>query len=209
MTTLPRNSPDRDPLPSRGRRAPVAGPPVPLDGHCAPVGSRSCARKTSVRRSDSMIGAKPAVRVGPRPPPAAPAPLSSPPRSSRDVRRDPCLDRVPPGFRLQSPVLPLLPSSHLDQTYRLLTVCHVPPFSNRCRYLLWRLLTSADPSRPLSEPVAAAQQAVRSPRVRRATFPLIPAASTVTLSVQVSDFEEFGLLIQRRCLRCDSCSSGQ
>ena len=42
--------------------------------------------------------------------------------------------------------------------------------SNRCHYLLWRLLTSGDPSQPLSEPVAAAYQAVRSTRVRRATF---------------------------------------
>ena len=62
------------------------------------------------------------------------------------------------------------------KTHRLLAVCHVPPFSDRCRHLLWHLLTSDDPSRYLTAPVAGKQQIIRPPRVRRATFPLIPAA---------------------------------
>ena len=76
-------------------------------------------------------------------------------------------------------------------------------------HLLRRRLTSDHPSRSLAAPVAAKQQIVRPPRVRRATFPLIPAASTATPSVQVADFEGFRLLIRCRCLVCDSCSSGQ
>src|SRR6266705_4402237 len=37
----------------------------------------------------------------------------------------------------------------------------------------------------------------------------MPAASTYKLSVQVSDFESLGLLIQLARLVCDFCSSGQ
>src|SRR2546425_13338409 len=37
----------------------------------------------------------------------------------------------------------------------------------------------------------------------------MPAAFTHQLSVQVSDFEDIGLLIQLARLLCDSCSSGQ
>src|ERR1041384_7837307 len=37
----------------------------------------------------------------------------------------------------------------------------------------------------------------------------MPAAFTAKLSVQVSDFEDNGLLIQPDCLICDFCSSGQ
>src|SRR5512136_66836 len=37
----------------------------------------------------------------------------------------------------------------------------------------------------------------------------MPAAYTVTISVQVSDFKDIGLLIQREHLLCGSCSSGQ
>ena len=50
---------------------------------------------------------------------------------------------------------------------------------------------------------------VRPPRVRTPTFPLMPAAYTSALSVQVLDFESFGPLIQRGCLLCGFCSSGQ
>ncbi len=49
----------------------------------------------------------------------------------------------------------------------------------------------------------------RSPRVMRATFLLIPAAYTSMLSVQVSGFEDIGLLTQHDRLVCDFCSSGQ
>src|ERR1041384_2080049 len=37
----------------------------------------------------------------------------------------------------------------------------------------------------------------------------MPAAFTAKLSVQVSDFEDIGLLIQLVCLICDFCSSSQ
>jgi hypothetical protein len=43
----------------------------------------------------------------------------------------------------------------------------------------------------------------------RVTFPLIPAASTSTVPVQVSGFEDIGLLTHCVRLLCDSCSSGQ
>ena len=43
----------------------------------------------------------------------------------------------------------------------------------------------------------------------RVTFPLIPAAYTPTVSVQVSGFEDLRLLTHCDRLLCDSCSSGQ
>ena len=43
----------------------------------------------------------------------------------------------------------------------------------------------------------------------RVTFPLIPAAYTFTVSVQVSGFEDLRLLTHCDRLLCDSCSSGQ
>ena len=43
----------------------------------------------------------------------------------------------------------------------------------------------------------------------RVTFPLIPAAYTPTVSVQVSGFEDLRLLTHCGRLLCDSCSSGQ
>ena len=43
----------------------------------------------------------------------------------------------------------------------------------------------------------------------RVTFPLIPAAYTFTVSVQVSGFEAIRLLTHCDRLLCDSCSSGQ
>ena len=49
----------------------------------------------------------------------------------------------------------------------------------------------------------------RSPRVRHATFTLMPAASTSVLSVQVSGFEDNGLLTQYDRLICGFCSSSQ
>ena len=91
-----------------------------------------------------------------------------------------------------------------------LTVPLVGPVAEgKGSHLLWRQLISADPSQHLSMLVAATQQITRSPRVRHATFTLMPAASTTTSSVQVLDFEEYGLLIPRSCLVCDFCSSGQ
>ncbi len=52
-------------------------------------------------------------------------------------------------------------------------------------------------------------QANRLPRVMRATFPLIPAAYTSMLSVQVSGFEDSGLLTRHDRLVGDFCSSDQ
>jgi hypothetical protein len=49
----------------------------------------------------------------------------------------------------------------------------------------------------------------RSPRVKHATFTLMPAAFTSVLSVQVSGFEDIGLLTQYDRLVCDFCSSSQ
>jgi hypothetical protein len=43
----------------------------------------------------------------------------------------------------------------------------------------------------------------------RVTFPLIPAASTIAVSVQVSGFEDIGLLTHCDRLLCDFYSSGQ
>ena len=76
------------------------------------------------------------------------------------------------------------------------------------RPLLWPWLTSDGPSRRLSTPVAL-WQTTRPPRVRRATFTLMPAASTTTPSVQVLGFKDNCLLTRCGRLICDSCSSGQ
>src|SRR5204862_6063914 len=47
------------------------------------------------------------------------------------------------------------------------------------------------------------------PSLRSWTFTLMSATSTHKLSVQVSDFEDIGLLIQLARLICDFCSSDQ
>ena len=70
---------------------------------------------------------------------------------------------------------------------------------------------SADFYHPIPTPrdVSSQWQADRSPKVMRVTFPLIPAASTSAVSVQVSGFEDIGLLTHCDRLLCDFCSSGQ
>ena len=72
-------------------------------------------------------------------------------------------------------------------------------------------MASADFCQPIPAPLDAGstRQVDRSPRVRRATFTLMPAAFTAVLSVQVSGFEDISLLTQYDRLICDSCSSGQ
>ena len=72
-------------------------------------------------------------------------------------------------------------------------------------------MASADFCCPIPPPLdgSSTRQNNRSPRVRCATFTLIPAAFTTVLSVQVSGFEDTGLLTQHDRLVCDSCSSGQ
>ncbi len=56
---------------------------------------------------------------------------------------------------------------------------------------------------------SSTRQTNRSPRVMHATFTLIPAAYTFTLSVQVSGFKGICLLTQYERLICSFCSSGQ
>ena len=72
-------------------------------------------------------------------------------------------------------------------------------------------MASADFCSPISTRYRADStgQANRSPWVMRATFLLIPAAYTSMLSVQVSGFEDIGLLTRHDRLVCDFCSSGQ
>jgi hypothetical protein len=74
--------------------------------------------------------------------------------------------------------------------------------------LLCRRLTSANPSRHLATPVAQGRLA-DLPGYCALTVTFTPVASTPKLSVQVSDFEDIGLLIQPGRLLCASCPSGQ
>ena len=67
--------------------------------------------------------------------------------------------------------------------------------SLRSPELLCPLLTSANPSRHLSITVVRDRLA-DLPGYCALTFTLMPAAYTLKLSVQVSDFEDIGLLIQ-------------
>ena len=72
-------------------------------------------------------------------------------------------------------------------------------------------MASADFCQPFLAPhgTRSTRPIDRSPRVRHATFTLMPAAFTSVLSVQVSGFEDIGLLTHCVRLVCDSCSSGQ
>ena len=62
---------------------------------------------------------------------------------------------------------------------------------------------------PTSYDAGSTRQVDRPPRVIRVTFTLMPTASTSAPSVQVSGFEDSGLLTRCSHLICDSCSSGQ
>ena len=72
-------------------------------------------------------------------------------------------------------------------------------------------MASADFCRPIPLPLGngSPRQDHRSPRVMRVTFPLMLAAYTSTVSVQVSGFEDNGLLTHRDRLIGDSGSSSQ
>ena len=72
-------------------------------------------------------------------------------------------------------------------------------------------MASADFCPPIPPPYdsGSQRQVDRPPRVMRATFTLIPAASTSAVSVQVPGFEDIGLLTHCGRLVCGSCSSGQ
>ena len=74
--------------------------------------------------------------------------------------------------------------------------------------LICPLLTSAISSHRLSALLAQGKMA-DLPGYNALTFPLMPAASTIRLSVQISDFEDICLLIQPDRLICDFCSSSQ
>ena len=130
---------------------------------------------------------------------------------SRDAcRTTPFLSRFPTTTRRDGAGhhSPAFCCSFRHRNSGLPPLLHVPPFIGWSVRLLWLLLTSDHPSRNLSIPVAQGRS-VRPPRVMRVTFTLIPAAFTSTPSVQVSGFEDNGLLT--RCVRlvCDFCSSGQ
>lgn len=72
-------------------------------------------------------------------------------------------------------------------------------------------MASADFCCPIRPPRdnRSQRQDSRPPRVRRVTFPLIPAAFTSTVSVQEWGFEDNCLLTHGDRLLCDFCSSGQ
>ena len=72
-------------------------------------------------------------------------------------------------------------------------------------------MASADFCRPIPLPLGngSPRQDHRPPRVMRVTFPLMLAAFTSTVSVQVSGFEDISLLTHRDRLIGDSCSSSQ
>jgi hypothetical protein len=74
--------------------------------------------------------------------------------------------------------------------------------------LLCPRLTSADPSRYLSIPVAPGRSA-DLPGYCAPTFTLMPATSTPRPSVQVPGFEDICLLTRPGRLICGFCSSGQ
>ena len=80
--------------------------------------------------------------------------------------------------------------------------------SFRSPKLLCPRLTSAGSSLRLST-VLALGKPTDLPGYCASTFPLMPAAYTSRLSVQVSDFESICLLIQSCRLLCGFCSSGQ
>ena len=73
------------------------------------------------------------------------------------------------------------------------------------------IMASADFCQPFLAPhgTRSSRPIDRSPRVRHATFTLMPAAFTSALSVQVSGFEDNGLLTQCDRLICDFYSSSQ
>ena len=79
------------------------------------------------------------------------------------------------------------------------------------RLVIPAIMAAADFCQPIPAPYDAGstRQVDRPPRVRRATFPLMPAAFTTVLSVQVPGFEDICLLTQYGRLVCDFCSSGQ
>ncbi len=130
-------------------------------------------------------------------------------------RRNPCrlvqvLSRVPPAT---------LPG---EEEHCRSSVCDSSghrgpggPIRIACSVLQWQVrpptTTSADFCPPIPPPhdSGGLWQVVRPPRVMRATFTLMPAASTAVRPVQVLGFDDNGRLTPHDCLICDFCSSGQ
>ena len=125
-------------------------------------------------------------------------------------RLTPGISRVPPatspgkGRPLSLPVCDSCPHRAIRRPIRL-----------TCSALQWAVtpptMASADFCTPIAPPHSSAslRQACRPPRVMRATFTLMPAASTPAAPVQVPGFEDSCLLTHCRRLVCGSCSSGQ
>src|ERR1019366_5607398 len=103
---------------------------------------------------------------------------------------------VPGRFRPPSPVLAALTRASASSV-RIEVGCptpvfHVRPFAPKWQ-LLWPRLTSDDPSRHLSTPVAQARWS-DLPGYCALTFPLMPVGSTSRRSVQELGFASMGLL---------------
>lgn len=96
---------------------------------------------------------------------------------------------LPLGFR---PILPALgsPTRHLLKVYGK-SVSHQMTGSALHRVVYPTNMASADFCQPFPTPydIGSTRQAGRPPRVKRATFTFIPAASTPIASMQVLDFE--------------------
>ncbi len=139
-----------------------------------------------------------------------------PPSSKTNVRTVPCHS----GFRLHR-FCPLLPASgplarHLPKTLRtsVALLKRIQPFLGWSDPLLWPRLTSPRLSGNVSVTVVSfvpqsGRHTWKHSRAMRATFTLMPAAFTSMPPVQVSDFEDIGLLIRHDRLVCDFYSSGQ
>src|ERR1035437_9497545 len=109
---------------------------------------------------------------------------------------------VPGRFRPPSPVLAALTRASASSV-RIEDGCptpvfHVPPFAPKWQ-LLWPRLTSDDPSRHLSTPVAQGRSS-DLPGYCALTFPLMPVGSTSRRSVQELGFASIGLLTPPRRL---------
>src|ERR1019366_1201502 len=109
---------------------------------------------------------------------------------------------VPGRFRPPSPVLAALPCAPASSV-RIEVCCPTPVFHVRpfapIKQLLWPRLTSDDPSRHLSMPVAQGRSS-DLPGYDALTFPLMPVGSTSRRSVQELGFASIGLLTPPRRL---------
>ncbi len=105
----------------------------------------------------------------------------------------------------QPGLLHLLAPSKTEAPYRYFTFGP----SARSKRLLCPRLTSVDPSRHLSMPLARTADRQTSPGRTHPPSRLCPPHLRLNFPYKVPDFEDNGLLIQHSRLLCDSCSSGQ